>query len=62
MRRGSSASQRSGQLAKSNQQKNVEKVEDKPESTGAVRLDLNLEAEVLIKAKIHGDLTLAIEM
>ncbi|CAM0139916.1 hypothetical protein VKS41_007262 [Umbelopsis sp. WA50703] len=34
----------------------------KSETTGALRIDLNLEAQVTVKAKIHGDLTLALEM
>lgn len=34
----------------------------KEETTRALRLDLNLEAEVRIKARVHGDLTLALMM
>ncbi|KAG2173364.1 hypothetical protein INT43_004738 [Umbelopsis isabellina] len=32
------------------------------ETTGALRIDLNLEAQITVKARIHGDLTLALEM
>lgn len=32
------------------------------ETTGALRIDLNLEVQVILKAKVHGDLTLALEM
>lgn len=65
VRRDPSASQQQrggGQLMKQNQQQSPEKTEKKPETTGAVRLDINLEVEVHIKARLHGDLTIAIEM
>lgn len=65
VRRDPSASQQQrggGQLMKQNQQQSPAKTEKKPETTGAVRLDINLEVEVHIKARLHGDLTLALEM
>jgi hypothetical protein len=62
VRRDPSASQRigGGQVSKPKAQQ-VQK-EKMPETTGAIRLDINLEAEVHIKARLHGDLTIAIEM
>jgi hypothetical protein len=62
VRRDPAASQRigGGQVAKPKAQQ--VKKEEKRETTGAIRLDINLEAEVHIKARLHGDLTLAIEM
>ena len=63
VRRDPAASQRmgGGQVAKKPKAQQVKK-EEKRETTGAIRLDINLEAEVHIKARLHGDLTIAIEM
>lgn len=63
VRRDPSASQRfgGGQVSEFAKRQKVQQ-EKKPETSGAIRLDINLEAEVTIKAHLHGDITLAIEM
>ena len=35
--------------------------EDEDNNIGAIRLDLNLEVDVTLKARLHGDLTLCLE-